>query len=400
MLPAYVVHFIFNSITAETIIYAIFSFIFAPAFINFIGNIISIIINLLTAKVKNKNIVTSILTLFFTIFLVLSITLASNETFTNLFSNEEISIWIQVFLPYATTLFYSITSNSFVQYLLFILISIFAIIISITLLTITYKKLNLFLLQSDSKVKTIKKQKVYKEQSVFKDLFCKEFKLFVNTPVYFVNCIMGAIMTVAISIILALSFKNYEEIKNVAFAIFTFVNLMMIGTAIPSSVSINVEGEKNYIVKSLPIPFKTIALSKIMFSIVLYLPFVIVSNILFPALLGINNFLIISLSALLQLITLIENSLLGFLINLRFHNLKWINMTQAVKQSLSTFICLIINFAIAIIPLITGFILGEKLYNNLVLTLIILISTIVDILILIISLIVLKNKGQKMFDKI
>lgn len=97
-------------------------------------------------------------------------------------------------------------------------------------------------------------------------------------------------MTVAISIILALSFKNYEEIKNVAFAIFTFVNLMMIGTAIPSSVSINVEGEKNYIVKSLPIPFKTIALSKIMFSIVLYLPFVIVSNILFPALLGINNF--------------------------------------------------------------------------------------------------------------
>lgn len=99
-------------------------------------------------------------------------------------------------------------------------------------------------MQSDSKVKTIKKQKVYKEQSVFKDLFCKEFKLFVNTPVYFVNCIMGAIMTVAISIILALSFKNYEEIKNVAFAIFTFVNLMMIGTAIPSSVSINVEGEK------------------------------------------------------------------------------------------------------------------------------------------------------------
>ena len=55
-------------------------------------------------------------------------------------------------------------------------------------------------------------------------------------------------------------------------------------------------------------------------------------------------------------------------------------MTQAVKQSLSTFICLIINFAIAIIPLITGFILGEKLYNNLVLTLIILISTIVLIL--------------------
>ena len=94
----------------------------------------------------------------------MSITLASNETFTNLFSNEEISIWIQVFLPYATTLFYSITSNSFVQYLLFILISIFAIIISITLLTITYKKLNLFLLQSDYKVKTIKKQEVFKEQ--------------------------------------------------------------------------------------------------------------------------------------------------------------------------------------------------------------------------------------------
>ena len=101
---------------------------------------------------------------------------------------------------------------------------------------------------------------------------------------------MGAIMTVAISIILALSFKNYEEIKNVAFAIFTFVNLMMIGTAIPSSVSIFLLFFLNYIVKSLPIPFKTIALSKIMFSIVLYLPFVIVSNILFPALLGINNF--------------------------------------------------------------------------------------------------------------
>ena len=400
LLPAYVVYFIYNPITAQSIIFALISFLFAPAFVNFIGNILTIIINFATGKLKNRNIITSILTLIFTLFLVITISMASNDTITNMFSNGQISIWIKIFLPYISTLYSAITTSSFLQFLLFVFISVLAIVLSILLLALTYKKLNTYILQSNTKIKVKNKNDVFKEKSVFKDLINKEFKFFINTPIYFVNCIMGAIMTVAVSIILALSFKSYTEITNIAISIFTFINIMMIGVASPSSVSINVEGEKNYVVKSLPISFKTFAMSKIIFSIVLYLPFVILSNILFFAILQPNSIFIISLSIIIQFIALVMSSILGLLINLRFPNLKWINITQAVKQSLSTFVCLIINMIISCVPMITSFLLGEKLFNNFTLILIIAISAIVYLILLLIYVIILKRKGQKMFDKI
>lgn len=399
-LPAFVVYFIFNKITAVGIIYSFISLMFTPAFIVLIGNLLTILISLATFKLKNKNIVNSIISLIFSILVILFVVFASNDAITNFFASGEISIWFRVLLPSLPFLFESVVTTSFLPFLFFLLISFASIILSVLFLTLTYKKINNIVLGVNSK--SGKKTVSFKTESVSKALIKKEFRTIVNSPIYFLNTLSGAILSVVFAVVFGIMFKgeDFVEFKSLAVTIFAILMVFMTGVAPTSSVGINVEGENIYILRSLPIKFTTLAFAKILFSILIYLPFYVVSNILFFSILQPTDVWLIAISLVLQLVGIVMSSTLGLLINLKFPKVNWINMTQAIKQSMSVFIVVIIDFAIALVPLLLSTSLAGVIMSAMPLSAYLAILLGIYLIIFIISLVLLKKTGEKLFLKI
>ena len=90
----------------------------------------------------------------------------------------------------------------------------------------------------------------------------------------------------------------------------------------------------------------------------------------------------------------------GLLINLKFPKINWLNMTQAVKQSMSVFIMVIVDFAICLIPLILGIGFIDKIMQAIPLSLFLTICAIFYLIIGIIATILLAKNGEKLYDRI
>lgn len=400
-LPIFIVYFIFNGISIVGIIYALLSLFLTPSFIVLIGNILTILISLITYKLKNNNIISSVLTLVFVLIIFAFVFMGSNESLLNAFSSNEVSIWIKVLLPNIPFLFYAVTTGSFLQFFWFFLISVSSIGISVLILSLLYKKINNFVLGTGVKHKRKNTKILYKPNKLYLTLIKKEVKTILNSPVYFVNCVMGAILTVVFGILFGVMFKGGEvEMVSIAVAIFSLCNAFAVGVAPPSAISINVEGENLYILKSLPIKFKDIAFSKLSFSILVYLPFILISNILFFSIIQPQDAMLIIISIILQLVGLVVVNIVGLLINLKFPKINWLNMTQAVKQSMSVFIMVIVDFAICLIPLILGIGFIDKIMQAIPLSLFLTICAIFYFLIGVIATILLAKNGEKLYDRI
>ena len=345
-LPVFVVYFCFAPISIVPIIYCIISLFLLPSFIMLIGNALGFLISLLTAKMKNKNMVTTIFSLVLTIGLVVFISLSSSGSLTSLFTSGEIPLWIKIVLPYIWPLFESITAGTFLFFLMFLGICFVCLALSVTLSTFAFNRSSLSDKSSSSKKISI----TYKSRPVFSTLLKKEFKTFFNMPIYCTNCFMGAIMTIVLALILSLTTQDVpSELAPMFAVIFSMCAICCFGSALPTYVTFNVDGPNIETTKSLPISFEKIALSKIIFSVVLYLPFIVIANILFFSISG-GEILTIIFSLLTQISALVAMVTVGLYINLKYPKVNWTTETQAVKQSISVFYGVMVAFALSLLP--------------------------------------------------
>lgn len=345
-LPVFVVYFCFAPISIVPIIYCIISLFLLPSFIMLIGNALGFLISLLTAKMKNKNMVTTIFSLVLTIGLVVFISLSSSGSLTSLFTSGEIPLWIKIVLPYIWPLFESITVGTFLFFLMFLGICFAYLTLSVTLSTFAFNRSSLSDKSSSSKKISI----TYKPRPVFSTLLKKEFKTFFNMPIYCTNCFMGAIMTIVLALILSLTTQDVpSELAPMFAVIFSMCAICCFGSALPTYVTFNVDGPNIETTKSLPISFEKIALSKIIFSVVLYLPFIVIANILFFSISG-GEILTIIFSLLTQISALVAMVTVGLYINLKYPKVNWTTETQAVKQSISVFYGVMVAFALSLLP--------------------------------------------------
>lgn len=400
ILPAFIVYFIFTPISFTAILYSIISLFFSPLYLLLISNVLTIIINLATARLKNKNIINSVFTMLFTLLIIVFVALGNNDSLTSFFSTGEISIWIKVLLPFLPPLFNAIVLNSFLQFLLFLAINLLAFGLAILLTSLTYKKINNFLFSSTSKKNKGPMQFI--PRKVTRSLVKKDFMILINTPVYLVNCIMGAIMLVFFAVLYAVLAKNNGATASEAeifVGLFALSGAMMISIVPPSAVSVNVEGEKLLSLKSLPIKFIDIVKSKLGFNILAYLPFILIANIIFFALIP-TNFIIILLCLLVQITSLFLSAVVGLLLNLKFPLLKWSNVTQAVKQSMSMFVTMAIMMIFCGLPIFLFIFFAESILISLQIEIFFLIILCFYILALIAFVWILLSKGEKLYRKI
>ncbi len=177
-----------------------------------------------------------------------------------------------------------------------------------------------------------------KETSVLSALYKKEFKRYFSSSVYVINTIIGPTMGVLFSG--ALLFVDTEKITDilpasdlVSLTPFLLAIIFCIMTA--SCVSISMEGQTFWIIKSLPLTTKNILDSKILMNVLLVLPFYVISQVLLTLALK-PGLLSLLWQLIIPMLMLIFSFVYGITINLHFPVLNWENEVNVVKQSTST----------------------------------------------------------------
>lgn len=395
-IPTFVVYFYFEQISALAIVIAVFGLLLLPAFTQLIGSLLAWVINIISSKMKNKNIMRSILTILFLILLYVFIFSADTTSFTDAFVGD-IPLAIKIILPQIYFLYNSVINVSLLWFLAFVGISLLFAIISILVVSISYKKINSAL---NISIKSKRKGKIYyKKTTIFSTLLKKEAKTFVSSPVYLMNGIIGPILLIVVAIVIGSGMKGVSGLSLNIYAVITMSLLTLsIGMVPTTAVSISMEGSKLFNLKSLPIKYSTIILSKISFNLLLVFPFLLIAQII----LWIINPFEIGVCVLLffyYIISLILYVSFGMLMNLKMPRLKWSSETQAVKQGGSMLITMIVNLVLSFLPMIIYFLFSTQILSmGIVLYMGLMFMLNVVLAIIVISL--LFTIGKKLFNKI
>lgn len=126
-----------------------------------------------------------------------------------------------------------------------------------------------------------------------------------------------------------------------------------------SSATISLEGKSLWIPKTIPVPVRTILMSKVLLNVVISLPATLIASVCVAAALpmtALERLLVV----LIPCIVAVFISLYGVVINLRFPKFDYINEVSVVKNSMSVMICLFSSWGILLAPtLLYMFLLGD-----------------------------------------
>lgn len=194
-------------------------------------------------------------------------------------------------------------------------------------------------------------------------LLRKEFKLYFSSLTYVSNTLLTPVGMIALNICILIgvipnipSF-SYEVIgftitAQHIFTMITFVFLMLTTT---TSCSLSFEGKSIWIMLVAPIRITKIALTKVSVNILLFLPGMALTVIVFYTVFHVSIPYLITM-VVLMFFTLILISIVGFLVNLYFPTYTWSNDMEVVKQSKATIITAIISMVtIPVIILVVYF---------------------------------------------
>lgn len=220
--------------------------------------------------------------------------------------------------------------------------------------------------------KIVYKAKEMKTNSIKKALFIRELKHFTSNAMVMLNgttgiifCIIGVIAIILYADDIQLLLSEIPNIQNYLTPILCLMGIGVNSTNMISASSISLEGNRLWIMKSLPIQAKDILQMKLLLHFILCVP----AGILF-SLTTIIVFKVSLFDAMLIIIAPILFTLfidlLGLLLNLWKPKFDWVNETICVKQSmpvmLTMFIAMGMAFVIAIIYLMIGDIMPINMY--------------------------------------
>ena len=255
---------------------------------------------------------------------------------------------------------------------------------------------------------------VYKEKKMHavsqeKALFKKEMLHFAGSPVYMLNCGLGAVMLIA-GAVLAIIKKELITgmLAQISGAVGSFadtegfigiVTLAAISLACSMNVvtapSISIEGKTMWNLQSLPVEAAKIFKSKIKLHTAVSLPAAAICAVVFGVIfefgIGITALVIITAAAFIIFI-----AMLGICLNLKFPSLNWTSEVYAVKQSISVIASIFAGWAV----IISFGVIYYLTYKNIEVRVFMLICFIILMLADIVLWHWVKNKGAKIFEEL
>ena len=180
-----------------------------------------------------------------------------------------------------------------------------------------------------------------KQDSVLNALYKKELKRYFASSIYVTNTIIGPIMMMGFAVMVFLigeeQIQMYLSFVQDITGLIPFILAVTACLMTTTCTSISMEGREWWIVKSLPVPAKTVYDSKILVNLTLIAPFYVGSEILLILKLRPNGrglwWLIV-----LPVIFMIFACVFGIFVNLLLPSFDWENETVVVKQSASALV--------------------------------------------------------------
>lgn len=374
-----------------------------------ISCIIGLITSSLSSKFKFKNLTQILLSMIFLLgILFVTMNLESIFEYFVMNSNSLSDILKKIYYPAAVYLDLINDFNLF-ELIKFILINILIYILGILILNKYYFKINSGLKRVVSNKKVNVEDLNIKQNSKNNSLIKKELNIFFKTPVFIVNAGFSLVLFIVMSIMLCIKFDGFMNtlvstkdfvflkdllVSNVPLIILLLVIMASFMTSITSSL-ISLEGKNISLLKSLPLKTKDILLSKIKACLILTTPVLFIGDIIMIIRFKIGiipSIFILILSILLPL----TSHFIGILVNLKYPKLDFENSAEVVKQSMSSFISVMIGMLLLILNYVLIFSTIDIFNYNIILLFI----TIFYLLLNYILYLILIRKGVKRFNNL
>ena len=397
IIPGIYVYLINELISVEKLIVIIVLTLFSSAIPTILSSLFGYLIALITSKSKNKNIIELISYMAFIGIYMLAI--YQGDSILKLLVNHPKllnTILKYIFFPiYLINL--SITKENIVYTIIYIIINITIIYLFITLLNKLYYKLIVKL--GVQKTSTNFNMKKLNKNSPIVSLIKKEIKRYFSSPIYIFNTSFG-ILVLIIASIASLFYKSNELLAIVgddlslnSFMLVFYLLTFAIGLSVTTNSSISIERNNFWILKMLPVTAKEVLKAKKSVNLVLLIPTILLSLIIFT----ISGYIKIYETIFLMIIMTIFSitiSNFGLICNLLFPKFDAPNDTVIIKQSLSSMMGIIIPlvFLTIYVTAINSF----RLSQNLIIT----ITTCLFIFLNIITSIILNSWGIKKYKKL
>lgn len=326
-------------------------------------------------------------------------------------NNSMINILRDMF-PTAKLATLSLISDSFskaiLNLVLFIGVTLAAVIIFMILAKLLYFKGVMGVSESFAKRKQLKSQELDKrivQNSKIKAYTLKELKLLFRTPAFLVNCVIvnfiwpiflvfymfmdGNKLSVITQYTQNINDKNLLGlIVGIAFSIMLFIN----GTGVVACTSISREGEAMFINKYIPMSYREQIFGKVISAIIINMISIVIFTVMLAALK--LPFVLVTSIFIVAILTNVISSMLGVIIDMNRPKLNWDNEQKAVKQNFNSLISTVITIIIAGL---NAFIF-IKLHPTLLIGFIGL--AIVSLLIIATLIYYIEHKGQQVYGKI
>ena len=353
LVPTFIVYSMFESVDINFYIMSIIISILIPIIPTIIACFVGYFIKLFSSKSKSSKIVQTLLTTvaFVAVFFFLtsydSIIGQMTDTISK-YGNKfnyyyVIRAYIELIKGFNIITFIKLLLVNIIPFILFILIAKKYYFNIISNSKNHYKSKN-------SKVNIIVRKPLI-------SLIIKELKRYFSSTVYMFNTAFGFILVFVVSIAGAIKgktavielFKAYgiSDKAPIEMIIYCLIFIALSMTSISSS-SISLEGRTINYTKSLPINYKDVLKSKILSCLIIELPLILISIVVFTIGFHINLIYVI-LFILISIGVILVNANIGLLINLKHAKLDWNNETEVVKQSFSTMLSVYLAFPFMII---------------------------------------------------
>ena len=373
-----------------------------PFFPIIVGSVLAFVFGFIPINTRVKNILSAVLYIaFFSVFMFGFMNVQGTEEETVLQIQQMLeSIKSIYFLGTAAVLGITGNVNSF---LIFVSVSLISAVGFILLVSLFFKKMTVV----SNRITPIKKTKIkeddFKGNSKLKALIKKEILIYINTPSYILNTIIGPLMSLIMTISYGTNIKDFivGEIDGVEIgkSLFVFIYIIMMifffTLVSTSSSSISLEGKSFWVIKTSPLDHKPLFTAKMFINYLITIPFIIVDTIIIIILMDLPFYMYLAVF-IIPLLFVIGTTMIGLYFNICYPKFDFDNPQKVVKSGVPTLLTILISFIgiiISFIIAITGYLLLGDLFTVILLI-------IIGLLYCLLSYGLLYTKGVKKYYKI
>ena len=352
IIPGIYVYLVKSTITINSIFIILVLTLFSSFIPTILSSLFGYLIAFITSKSRNKNIVELVSYIIF-IALYMTMMYKGNSILEIFINNPKLlnTILKYVFSP-IYLVYLSISKENILYMIIYILLNICIVYLFITLLNKLYYKLisNLTVEKTNSKFS----MKKIDTNSPITSLIKKEIKRYFSSAIYVFNTSFGVIMLLVLSI--ASLFYNSNELLSMvgndllinSFTMILYLLLFVIGLSCTTNSSISIERNNFWILKMIPVDTKKIFKAKKSVNLVLLIPAILLSLIIF----SISGYITFKDAVYLLFISVLFSNTIanfGLICNLLFPKFDAPNDTVIVKQSVSAFMGIMVPLVFLII---------------------------------------------------